>query len=189
MENIVLYSTGCPRCVVLKKKLDSKGIVYTENNSVDDMVALGISAVPVLSVNTQLMDFSDPDLEKFYYLIHNEEMSNDDGKKVTYGNAVHYTDALRRLRNAKKYETYTSDEQRKYAQYLDMVTNWRNDQAHTAPTASEQEINAAISIVVAMYLYITGDSITDLEMSGYASEPTAPYNENEETAPLMAAEP
>ena len=137
----------------------------------------------------QLMDFSDPDLEKFYYLVHNEEMSNDDGKKVTYGNAVHYTDALRRLRNAKKYETYTSDEQRKYAQYLDMVTNWRNDQAHTAPTASEQEINAAISIVVAMYLYITGDSITDLEMSGYASEPTAPYNENEETAPLMAAEP
>ena len=60
---------------------------------------------------------------------------------------------------------------------------------NTAPTASEQEINAAISIVVAMYLYITGDSITDLEMSGYASEPTAPYNENEETAPLMAAEP
>lgn len=59
MENIVLYSTGCPRCVVLKKKLDSKGIVYTENNSVDDMVALGISAVPVLSVNTQLMDFSE----------------------------------------------------------------------------------------------------------------------------------
>ena len=79
----------------------------------------------------QLMDFSDPDLEKFYYLIHNEEMSNDDGKKVTYGNAVHYTDALRRLRNAKKYETYTSDEQRKYAQYLDMVTNWRS----TPPSA------------------------------------------------------
>ena len=128
-------------------------------------------------------------LKKLYYLINNEEMSNEDGKKVTYGNAVYYTDTLRRLRNAKKYETYTSDEQRKYAQYLDMVTNWRNDQAHTAPTASEQEISAAISIVVAMYLYITGDSITDLEMSGYASEPTAPYNENEETAPLMAAEP
>lgn len=59
MENIVLYSTGCPRCVVLKKKLDSKGIVYTENNSVDDMVALGISAVPVLSVNNQFMNFGE----------------------------------------------------------------------------------------------------------------------------------
>ena len=65
-------------------------------------------------------------------------------------------------------------EQRKYAQYLDMVTNWRNDQAHTAPTASEQEINAAISVVVAMYLYITGDSITALEIADSTREqPTA----------------
>lgn len=127
-------------------------------------------------------------LKKLYYLINNEEMSNEDGKKVTYGNAVYYTDALRRLRNAKKYETYTSDEQRKYAQYLDMVTNWRNDQAHTAPTASEQEISAAISIVVAMYLYITGDSITSLEMSGFASEPTSEYKINNGDNFLMAAE-
>jgi len=33
-EKIVLYSTGCPKCAVLKKKLDAKGIIYvcdTEN--------------------------------------------------------------------------------------------------------------------------------------------------------------
>lgn len=32
---ITLYSTGCPKCKVLKKKLEEKGIKYTENNSVD----------------------------------------------------------------------------------------------------------------------------------------------------------
>lgn len=105
-------------------------------------------------------------LKKLHYLITNEEMSNDDGKPVTLGNAVHYTDALRKLRNAYKYDNYINDEQRKYAGYLKLVTEWRNDQAHTAPTTSENEINAAISIVVAMYLYITGVSITDLEMAG-----------------------
>lgn len=42
-ETVILYSTGCPRCSVLKKKLEEKGINYTENNSVDEMLALGIS--------------------------------------------------------------------------------------------------------------------------------------------------
>ncbi|MBR7054588.1 MAG: hypothetical protein IKI26_07505, partial [Prevotella sp.] len=45
--------------------------------------------------------------------------------------------------------------------------DWRNDSSHTAPTTSEQEIDAAIQIVVAMYLYVTGNSITDLEIAGY----------------------
>lgn len=56
---IVLYSTGCPKCSVLKKKLEAKGIEYTENNQVDKMVELGISHVPVLSVDGELMSFVD----------------------------------------------------------------------------------------------------------------------------------
>ena len=39
-------------------KLEEKGIKYTENNSVDEMLSLGISQVPVLSVNNKLLDFS-----------------------------------------------------------------------------------------------------------------------------------
>lgn len=53
----ILYSTGCPKCEVLKKKLAEKGIQYTENNSVDEMLKLGIEAVPVLKVNDRLLDF------------------------------------------------------------------------------------------------------------------------------------
>ena len=56
--NVVLYSTGCPKCNILKKKLAEKNVSYTENQNVEEMVALGINEVPVLSVNNELMDFS-----------------------------------------------------------------------------------------------------------------------------------
>lgn len=55
----ILYSTGCPKCEVLKKKLAGKGVQYTENNSVDEMLKLGIEAVPVLKVNDRLLDFKE----------------------------------------------------------------------------------------------------------------------------------
>lgn len=54
---IVLYTTGCPRCEVLKKKLNSKGIQYEENSSVEEMKELGITNVPVLKCEGWLMDF------------------------------------------------------------------------------------------------------------------------------------
>lgn len=56
-KSLILYSTGCPKCEVLKKKLADKGITYTENNSVDEMLALGITQVPVIGNNGVLMDF------------------------------------------------------------------------------------------------------------------------------------
>jgi len=57
--DIVLYSTGCPRCKVLETKLASKGIEYTKNSNVDEMMGLGIMSVPVLSVDGTMMDFAD----------------------------------------------------------------------------------------------------------------------------------
>jgi len=58
MSEIILYSTGCSRCEVLKKKLNNKQITYTENDNVETMLDLGISSVPMLAVNGELMDFS-----------------------------------------------------------------------------------------------------------------------------------
>lgn len=54
---ITLYSTGCPKCKVLKKKLDEKGIKYTVNLSVEEMMAIGITQVPVLCVEGKLLQF------------------------------------------------------------------------------------------------------------------------------------
>ena len=58
-EKVILYSTGCPKCSVLKKKLGEKGVKDTENNSVDEMLALGITSVPTLSVDGELKGFSE----------------------------------------------------------------------------------------------------------------------------------
>lgn len=55
---VVFYTTGCPKCGVLKKKLDAKGIEYEENNSVMEMLSLGITQVPVLKVEDRLLEFS-----------------------------------------------------------------------------------------------------------------------------------
>lgn len=44
-----------------------------------------------------------------------------------------------------------------------MVKVWRNIESHISPTASEQEIVAAINIIITLYFYTTGNCITDLE--------------------------
>lgn len=54
---VILYSNGCPRCRVLKQKLDAKSISYTEENSVDKMINLGISQVPVLYADGEFLAF------------------------------------------------------------------------------------------------------------------------------------
>lgn len=57
--NIILYSNGCPKCNVLKKKLTEKNINYIENNDIDTMTSLGIDQVPILSVDGNLLDFAE----------------------------------------------------------------------------------------------------------------------------------
>lgn len=56
---MVLYSNNCPNCRIIKQMLDAKHIEYTENNSVDDMIALGINNVPVLQVENELLLFNE----------------------------------------------------------------------------------------------------------------------------------
>ena len=56
-KSIVLYSTGCPACKTLKMMLDKAGIEYTENNNQDEMISLGFTQVPILSVGSANLDF------------------------------------------------------------------------------------------------------------------------------------
>lgn len=55
--NIVLYSTGCPRCKVLKQKLSIKGVKYSEVNDRSVMLNMGLDEVPVLEVDGNKMGF------------------------------------------------------------------------------------------------------------------------------------
>jgi len=56
-SEVKLYSTGCPQCKVLKGLLDKKGIPYTCCSDIDEMMGLGITSVPMLQVNGDLMNF------------------------------------------------------------------------------------------------------------------------------------
>lgn len=54
---VTLYSTGCPKCKVLKMKLDSKNINYNTISDVSIIISKGINTVPVLEVDGNIMDF------------------------------------------------------------------------------------------------------------------------------------
>ena len=54
---ITLFSTHCPRCIVLEKKLRQKGIDYDEVNDVSIMEEKGFLTAPMLEVDGEIMDF------------------------------------------------------------------------------------------------------------------------------------
>lgn len=54
---VTLYTTGCSRCTVLEKKLDSKQIHYKKEENTDIMLEKGIKSVPVLEVQGQRLNF------------------------------------------------------------------------------------------------------------------------------------
>ena len=58
MDNIILYSTHCPKCNILTNKLNSKKIQYKEVTDIDEMQKLGLMSVPYLSVDGKLLDFA-----------------------------------------------------------------------------------------------------------------------------------
>lgn len=55
--NVILYSTNCPRCKILKSKLDDKKVIYSIVNDVDKMLSMGMAVVPVLEVDGVRMNF------------------------------------------------------------------------------------------------------------------------------------
>lgn len=54
---VILYSTHCPKCNVLEKKLKQKNILYKEVNDIEKMKEKGYLSVPILEVNGVSMDF------------------------------------------------------------------------------------------------------------------------------------
>ena len=50
-ESVILYEHGCPRCKVLKTKLDQKGIRYETVNDIAIMKAKGSSEAPKLEIS------------------------------------------------------------------------------------------------------------------------------------------
>lgn len=59
MQDITLYSTGCPRCIVLERKLAEKNVVYRKVDDVDEIMAAGMMEVPVLQIGDDRLRFAD----------------------------------------------------------------------------------------------------------------------------------
>lgn len=58
-SKVVLYSTHCPRCNVLTKKLQQSGIQYEEVNDADVMRDKGFTDAPMLEVDGVIMGFKE----------------------------------------------------------------------------------------------------------------------------------
>ena len=39
MENLTLYTNGCPKCNVIKSKLEAKNRPFTENTNVEELIS------------------------------------------------------------------------------------------------------------------------------------------------------
>lgn len=55
---ITLYTTHCPKCLVLEKKLKEKNISYTEVSDIETMQLKGFTQAPMLQVGDAIMDFT-----------------------------------------------------------------------------------------------------------------------------------
>lgn len=56
---VILYSTGCPQCEILKEKLLNAEVSFQENNDIESIKNKGILKVPVLEVDGSQMGFSE----------------------------------------------------------------------------------------------------------------------------------
>lgn len=57
VKNIILYSTGCPKCQILESKLKKSKITYYVVTDKNEMIAKGFKNVPVLKVNNEFFDY------------------------------------------------------------------------------------------------------------------------------------
>jgi len=56
---IILFSNNCPKCKILKHKLDQKEVIYEECNDMDIMIKKGFQSVPILQINDKFMNYNE----------------------------------------------------------------------------------------------------------------------------------
>lgn len=56
---ITLYTTHCPKCEILKKKLDAKNMEYNICEDITIMEEKGFKYLPILEVDDKQLSFSD----------------------------------------------------------------------------------------------------------------------------------
>ena len=112
-------------------------------------------------------------LKKLYYLINHKELEGKDpGKDATLSSAIFGIPSLKKLK-------YSEDpEVKAFSDRLDILRQLRNDEAHGSYIATEQEVDAAIGIVIDMYLYVAGTNTIPVAKRYDTSIKYQDYDEN-----------
>jgi type I restriction enzyme R subunit len=140
--------------------------IYKDNASfVDRRVAFHI-------LTTQYESY----LKKLYYLINGREV-----EPSVISEGATWKDVIRSLIKLRDLNSNPNLTKRKLSDWLEKVKEWRNNEAHGSYTITEQELNRNINIVLAMYCYVAGEYISDLEAAGHVIVEDEPL--------AMAAEP
>lgn len=100
-------------------------------------------------------------LKKLYYIINGTEVTdrNGDVEHAALSNAL-YSLRLNKL----QYSDRSVDQ--KFAQYVDILVNLRNDENHQAKSLDAKEVQLGIHVVTTMFLFVTLKNITELETVG-----------------------
>lgn len=56
---IILYSTGCPKCEILKGRLEKNNIKFHISDDVDYLIENGFQTAPVLQIDDQFYEYAD----------------------------------------------------------------------------------------------------------------------------------
>jgi len=56
---MILYSNNCPKCMILKKKLEQKDILYDTSDDFDILLKNNFQTLPVLGVDGKLLPFTE----------------------------------------------------------------------------------------------------------------------------------
>lgn len=54
---ITLFSTECPKCKVLERKLNNKNITFEKSSDIQEVIDKGFMSAPVLKVDNVYYDF------------------------------------------------------------------------------------------------------------------------------------
>lgn len=56
---LVLYSTGCPKCRVLEAALNKKNVSYEKCEDVQTMIDMGLAEAPVLKIDDKILSYNE----------------------------------------------------------------------------------------------------------------------------------
>ena len=113
-------------------------------------------------------------LKKLYYLINGKEVpAQEGGRNATLSNCIFAIPSLQELKES------INPAYKEFSDKLQILRDLRNTESHGSINISEGEVDAALRVVIDMYLYVTATNILDLEMAGH-------YPVEEETASILS---